>query len=91
VKKRESHSENNTSEKIKNTKRKLTFEASGRRSVIGQCDLEGNARRIFFISLGEARWIATNWLHEYNTSYPHASLGNQMLYKFAANRESVYL
>ncbi|MBM3136907.1 MAG: transposase, partial [Chloroflexi bacterium] len=32
-----------------------------------------------------------DWLHEYNSIRPHASLGNLTPYEFAANLESVYL
>ena len=44
-----------------------------------------------FSSLEEARKITADWLHEYNTIRPHASLGNLTPYEFAANLESVYL
>ena len=44
-----------------------------------------------FSSLDEARRITSDWLHEYNSIRPHASLGNLTPYEFAANLESVYL
>lgn len=44
-----------------------------------------------FYSLHEVRRITTDWLHEYNTIRPHASLGNLTPYEFVANLESVYL
>lgn len=44
-----------------------------------------------FSSLDEARRITAEWLHDYNTIRPHASLGNLTPYEFAANLESVYL
>ena len=44
-----------------------------------------------FGSLDEARKITGNWLHEYNAIRPHASLGNQTPFEFAANQKSVYL
>jgi putative transposase len=44
-----------------------------------------------FRSLDEARGITLEWLEEYNSIRPHASLGNQTPNEFAANLESVYL
>jgi putative transposase len=44
-----------------------------------------------FHSLDEARRITADWLHEYNSIRPHASLGNLTPYEFTANLESVYL
>jgi len=44
-----------------------------------------------FSTLDEARRITADWLHEYNSIRPHASLGNLTPYEFAANLESVYL
>ena len=44
-----------------------------------------------FNSLDEARRITFDWLEEYNSIRPHASLGNKTPYEFSANLESVYL
>ena len=44
-----------------------------------------------FNTLDEARRITAEWLHDYNSIRPHASLGNQTPYEFSANLESVYL
>jgi putative transposase len=44
-----------------------------------------------FYSLDEVRRIIFEWLEEYNSNRPHASLGNLTPYEFAANLESVYL
>ena len=44
-----------------------------------------------FSSLDEARRITANWLHDYNSIRPHASLGNQTPYEYSSNLESVYL
>lgn len=44
-----------------------------------------------FSSLDEARRITADWLHDYNSIRPHASLGNQTPYEFSANLENVYL
>jgi len=44
-----------------------------------------------FNSLDEARRITFEWLEEYNSIRPHASLGNLTPYEFSANLESVYL
>ena len=44
-----------------------------------------------FHSLDEVRRITFDWLEEYNSIRPHASLGNKTPYEFAANIESVYL
>ena len=44
-----------------------------------------------FHSLDEVRRITFEWLEEYNSIRPHASLGNLTPYEFAANIESVYL
>jgi len=43
-----------------------------------------------FSTLDEARSITADWLHEYNSFRPHASLGNQTPYEFAASLENVY-
>ena len=42
-------------------------------------------------SLDEARRITFEWLEEYNSIRPHASLGNKTPYEFSSNLESVYL
>ena len=44
-----------------------------------------------FNSLGEARRITVEWLEEYNSIRPHASLGNKNPYEFSAKLESVCL
>ena len=44
-----------------------------------------------FSSLEEARRITADWLHDYNSIRPHASLGNLTPYEFAAHLECVYL
>ena len=44
-----------------------------------------------FSSLDEARRITADWLHDYNSIRPHASLGNKTPYEFSARIESVYL
>jgi len=44
-----------------------------------------------FNSLDEARRITFDWLEEYNSIRPHASLGNKTPYEFSARIESVYL
>jgi len=44
-----------------------------------------------FNSLDEARRITFEWLEEYNSIRPHASLGNKTPYEFSAKIESVYL
>ena len=44
-----------------------------------------------FQSIREVREIAVQWLEEYNSIRPHASLGNKTPYEFSANLESVYL
>ena len=44
-----------------------------------------------FSSLYETRKVTTDWLHEYNSIRPHASLGNLTPYEFANNLESVHL
>jgi len=44
-----------------------------------------------FNSLDEARRITFDWLEEYNSIRPHASLGNKTPYEFYANLESAYL
>ncbi len=44
-----------------------------------------------FNSLDEARRITVDWLEEYNSIRPHASLGNKTPYEFSAILESVYL
>jgi len=44
-----------------------------------------------FNSLDEARRITADWLEEYNSIRPHASLGNKTPYEFSSNLESVYL
>ena len=44
-----------------------------------------------FNSLDEARRITFEWLEEYNSIRPHASLGNKTSYEFSAKIESVYL
>jgi len=44
-----------------------------------------------FHSLEEVKRITFEWLEEYNSIRPHASLGNQTPYEFAANLEGVYL
>ena len=38
-----------------------------------------------------ARRITVDWLEEYNSIRPHASLGNNTPYEFSSNLESVYL
>ena len=43
-----------------------------------------------FHSLDEVRRITAEWLDEYNSVRPHASLGNLTPHEFAANLESVY-
>jgi transposase InsO family protein len=44
-----------------------------------------------FNSLDEASRITFEWLEDYNSIRPHASLGNKTPYEFSANLESVYL
>jgi putative transposase len=44
-----------------------------------------------FHSLDEARRITFEWLEEYNSIRPHASLGNKTPLEFSSNLESVYL
>jgi len=44
-----------------------------------------------FNSLDEARRITVEWLEEYNSIRPHASLGNKTPYEYSSNPESVYL
>ena len=43
-----------------------------------------------FQSIREVREIAVQWLEEYNSIRPHASLGNKTPCEFSANLESVY-
>ena len=44
-----------------------------------------------FKSLEEAKRITFEWLEEYNSIRPHASLGNKTPYEYSSNLESVYL
>jgi putative transposase len=44
-----------------------------------------------FSSLDEARRITADWLHDYNSIRPHASLGNQTPYEYSIETLSVYL
>ena len=44
-----------------------------------------------FHSLDEGRRITVEWLDEYNSIRPHASLGNKTPYEFSSNLESVSL
>jgi len=44
-----------------------------------------------FSSLDEARRITFEWLEEYNSIRPHASLGNKTPYEYSSNIASVYL
>jgi len=44
-----------------------------------------------FNSLDEARRITYEWLEEYNSIRPHASLGNKTPNEFSSNLENVYL
>ncbi len=44
-----------------------------------------------FYSLDEARRITSDWLKEYNSIRPHASLVNKTPYEYSSNLESVYL
>jgi len=44
-----------------------------------------------FNSLNEVRKITFEWLEEYNSIRPHASLGNKTPYEFSAETVSVYL
>jgi len=44
-----------------------------------------------FSSLEEARRITADWLHDYNSIRPHASLGNQTPNEYATETVSVYL
>ena len=44
-----------------------------------------------FNSLDETRRITNEWLQEYNSIRPNASLGNKTPYEFSSNLESVYL